>query len=634
MARCTDETSDGSGKRTPAIAPSRGDDLDVLKPSGAVDEDKVASLLASGVAESNAGRLNAAVDLLELAASIDPDAATIRFELANTYMALRRTGDAADGYAAVIALQPAHARAHSRLGMTLLARGKGREALASCMRATKLAPRLAEGWVNLGRVFDALKLHDLSAGAYRKAIAAAPDQTFLVGRRLQQQMICCEWSELPDMIDRIDRASERGKLAVHPFCWQAISRSPSSQLRVAERFAHHLHPSPPARAKRPRSSRHERIRVGYVSGELRHSATTLLMAGVFEHHDHQRFEIVAIDSGWDDASASRGRIARAIPDWISIREIDDATAAALIAAREIDILVNLNGYFGEARTGVFHARPAPVQVSYLGYPGTMGADYMDYLIADKTLIQERDRQFYQEKIVYLPNSYQATDIGREIASPPPDRAACGLPEHGFVFCCFNASYKILPEVFARWIAVLHSVNGSILWLLDSNPVATANLRAAAIGGGLDADRLVFAPVLPSAEHLARHRCADLFLDTQPCTAHTTASDALWAGLPVLTCRGETFAGRVAESLLHSIGLPELVAPTLDAYRAQAVRLANNPAELAGIRLKLARNRLTTSLFDTAAYTRHLETAFTAMYARSREGLPPDHIVVPVEPPTA
>jgi predicted O-linked N-acetylglucosamine transferase (SPINDLY family) len=294
----------------------------------------------------------------------------------------------------------------------------------------------------------------------------------------------------------------------------------------------------------------------------------------------------------------------------------------------VDIAVDLKGYTQDSRPGIFAHRAAPVQVSYLGYPGTMGAGWMDYLIADKCLIPQTSRCHYAEKIVYLPDSYQVNDGGRRIAETVVTRSDMGLPETGFVFCCFNNNYKITPQTFDGWMRILGQVEGSLLWLLEDNPAASAHLRAEAERRGIGRDRLVFAGRMPAAEHLARHRLADLCLDTLPYNAHTTASDALWAGLPVLTCRGPSFASRVAASLLDAVGLPELVTDRQDDFERLAVELATQPARLASVKDKLARNRLSMPLFDTALFTEHLQSAFVAMLERQRNGLMPDHLHIP------
>ena len=314
--------------------------------------------------------------------------------------------------------------------------------------------------------------------------------------------------------------------------------------------------------------------------------------------------------------------------FLDANALSDDEIASHIKRSEIDLLVDLNGFTGDARTNVFARRSAPIQVNYLGYPGTMGASYIDYLIADQTIIPAGLRHFYSEKIAFLPNTYQANDRKRIISNMVFDRPSQGLPSEGFVFCCFNNSYKILPHIFDCWMRILTRVERSVLWLLEDNEPAAMNLRKEALARGVNADRLIFAKRMSLPEHLARHASADLFLDTQPYNAHTTASDALWTGLPVLTCIGETFAGRVAASLLNAIRLPELITTSLEDYEQMAVDLATHPEKLTAIKGKLAEHRLTTPLFDIKLFTRHIEAAYEAMYERHQAGLAPDHIVIP------
>lgn len=323
----------------------------------------------------------------------------------------------------------------------------------------------------------------------------------------------------------------------------------------------------------------------------------------------------------------RARLRAACEHFVDIARDPDDVAAAHIRAAELDILVDLKGYTMGARPSLLARRLCPLQLSWLGYPGTMGAAFMDYIVADETVIPTECRQHYAEKVVYLP-CFQANDTKQRISGATPLRRLADLPESGFVFCCFNAAYKILPPVFDRWMRILKAVDGSVLWLSEKNDTAVGNLRREASRRGVRQDRLVFASHESSrADHLARHRLADLFLDTLPYNAHATASDALWAGLPVLTCTGESFAGRVAASLLMAIGLPELIATTPDDYEAWAVALAHSPARLGGIREKLARNRLTTTLFDTRRFARGIEAAYERMFDRHGAGLAPEHFRV-------
>jgi predicted O-linked N-acetylglucosamine transferase (SPINDLY family) len=346
-----------------------------------------------------------------------------------------------------------------------------------------------------------------------------------------------------------------------------------------------------------------------------------------ERHDKSRFQLNAFSFGPDTKDATRARVAAAFDRFIDVRGRSDQDVAMLARQFEIDIAIDLNGFTQGSRTDIFAMRAAPIQVNYLGYPGTMGAEYVDYLVADATVIPEAHRRHYAERIAYLPNSYLANDSGHRISERAFTREELGLPRNGIVYCCFNNSYKIAPGTFDGWMRILDRVEGSVLWLLEGNAHAVNNLRKEAARRGIDGNRLVFAPRVPIADHLARHRSADLFLDTLPYNAHTTAIDALWAGLPVLTRLGETFAGRVAASLLEAIRVPELITRTPDEYEGLAVALATNPDRLIELKRKLADNRLTTPLFDTRLLAKHIEAAYTAMYERYQTDLLADHIYV-------
>jgi predicted O-linked N-acetylglucosamine transferase (SPINDLY family) len=370
-----------------------------------------------------------------------------------------------------------------------------------------------------------------------------------------------------------------------------------------------------------------KIRIGYFSADFQEHATSYLIAELFEMHDRSKFRVIAFSFGPPSQGAMRKRLADAVDEFIDVSEKTDSEAALLSRNLKIDIAVDLKGFTQNSRAGIFALGAAPLQVNYLGYPGTMGAEYIDYLIADRTLVPEESRRYYSEKIVYLPDSYQVNDGKRTIANKEFTRAELGLPMRGFVFCCFNNNFKIMPRTFDVWMRILSRVEGSVLWLFAGNPAAMENLRREAILRKIGSERLVFAERMDLPEHLARHRAADLFLDTWPCNAHTTASDALWAGLPVLTHTGEAFASRVAASLLTAIRLPELIASTPEDYEELAVQLATNAERLALIRKKLANNRLTAPLFDTRLYTRHLEAAYIQMHDRYRANLPAEHIVV-------
>jgi predicted O-linked N-acetylglucosamine transferase (SPINDLY family) len=372
---------------------------------------------------------------------------------------------------------------------------------------------------------------------------------------------------------------------------------------------------------RPRGAR-PKITLGYLSADFFAHATAFLVAELLEKHDRERFQVFGYSFGPDDGSPMRRRLQIAFDRFVDLKDASFTASAERIAADEVDILVDLKGYTRDARPQILALRPAPVQVNYLAYPGTMGVPFMDYLLADEFVIPPDQQPFFTEKVVYLPGCYQVNDSRREIAPHTPSRADCGLPQEGFVFCGFNNSYKITPEMFSVWMELLKAVPGSVLWLLESNRFAPANLRREAEARQVAAERLVFAPRMPLPEHLARHRLADLFLDTFPVNAHTTASDALWAGCPVLTVAGQTFVSRVAGSLLRTVGLPELVANSFDEYHAMALRLARDGELLAGLRARLEANRMTSRLFDAGRFARNIEEAYRMMWEIRASGRPP------------
>ncbi|HXX50670.1 MAG TPA: tetratricopeptide repeat protein [Xanthobacteraceae bacterium] len=579
----------------------------------------------------------------------------------NTFDELKRYDDALAAYDKALGLAPNLAEAWLGRGNLLSKLNRFDEASSAFDRASAIIPDFPEAWLGCGNVFFALKRYDDALSAYDKALTLRPSfveaqlgrgnilavlkrhreaadayaavlqimpqHPFTKGLLLHQKMLACEWSATDALIRDIERDIAEGTPSAEPFGWQGVAKSPRSLQLCAEIYSRERYPAN-VKTFQPRpSAAHQKIRVGYLSGEFREQATSHLIVGLLEQHDPSRFEIYGFDNGWDDRSKIRARIGAALHKMVDIRPLGDAAALAAIRQCEIDILVNLNGYFGEHRTQLFAQRAAPIQVNYLGFPGTLGASYMDYIVADRWIIPENHKSFYQEKVVYLPESYQANDRKREIAVRTPARAESGLPETGFVFCCFNNSYKILPEVFDRWMRILSRIGGSVLWLFGDDRETAANLTKEAAARNVNPERLVFAKRVPPAEHLARHRLADLFLDTLPYNAHTTGSDALWAGLPVLTCLGETFAGRVGASLLHAIRLPELVAPDLDAYEETAIGLAGDRGKLTTIARKLADHRLTTPLFDTALFASGIEKAYSTMHERLQAGLSADHIYV-------
>jgi protein O-GlcNAc transferase len=441
------------------------------------------------------------------------------------------------------------------------------------------------------------------------------------GSRLGARLTLCDWAGFDGDVERLRTSARSGGLDSAPFPLLSIPSTPAEQLQCARSYlAHGTKPKPPL--WRGERYEHPRIRLAYLSADLRDHPVAQLMAGVFEAHDRSAFETYAIAFGPDRDDPLRARLRQAFEHFIVLDDRDDQLAAELLRELEIDIAVDLMGYTRHCRTGILARRPAPVQVNYLGYPGTMGADFIDYIIADRHVIPPEDAVHYAERVVHLPVTLQPNDARRAIAHDPGTRAAAGLPDDGFVFCCMNNAYKISPIVFDVWMRLLRAVPRSVFWL-SVRGTAAENLRREAQARGIDGNRLVFAARVDShADYLARYRLADLFLDTLPYNAHTTASDALWAGLPLLTCTGSTFASRVATSVLHAVGLPELATADLAQYEALALELATHPARLAELRSRLAEHRTTYPLFDTARFCRDLEHAFRHMWLRQQSGLPP------------
>jgi predicted O-linked N-acetylglucosamine transferase (SPINDLY family) len=468
-------------------------------------------------------------------------------------------------------------------------------------------------------VHEERKRYDAAFAAFDRAWTLQPTLPLVEGRRLHVKMHLCDWSGLDQEIAALHARVRQGAPASPPFTLLATSSAPAEQFACARSFTALQYPPPAQPAVPPPAGRRDKIRLGYVSGEFREQATSYLTADLYESHDRNRFELIAISTGRTEGSPMRRRLEAAFDAFEQVEGQSAAAIAETIRRHEVDVLIDLNGYFGVERTDVFRLRPAPVQVNFLGFPGTMGADFIDYIVADRVVLPPEHAPFYSEQIAWLPDCYQCNDRKRPIAETPKSRALAGLPESGFVFCCFDNPDKLTPAMFDVWMRILSRVEGSVLWLLDANPFVRGTLMREAERRGVAAGRLRFAPVRPLPEHLARLRLADLVLDTLPHNAHTTASDALWAGVPVLTALGTTFAGRVAASLLSASGLPELITSGWDEYENAAVALATDPARLAGLRAALARNRDSCRLFDTPRFARHLESAYITMVSRARRG---------------
>jgi predicted O-linked N-acetylglucosamine transferase (SPINDLY family) len=525
-----------------------------------------------------------------------------------------------------VTLKPDFAEAWAGRGNVFYDLKRYDDAAAAYDKALALKP-VAEAWAGLGNVYASVGQHDDAMRAYDKALAINPDLKYVEGDRVQSKLLACDWAGLEADASRLIQAVREGKAASVPFSILSIASLPADQLRCAEIIVADKYAAMPP-VWRGERYKHDRIRLAYLSGDFREHAMSYLASGMFECHDKSRFETTAISWGPDENSDIRKRIIKSFDRFVDVRALDDAKVAELVRDMEIDIAVDLMGFTRGLRAGIFARRPSPIQINYLGYVGTIGAPYIDYIIADRTVIPADQYEYFSEKVVCLPGSFQVNDRERRIADKVGARAEAALPEEGFVFCCFNNNYKITPDVFDIWMRILKRVDGSVLWLVETSPTMERNLRNEAAARGVNAERLVFAKPVKLPEHLARLRLADLFLDTLPYNAGATASDSLWAGVPVLTRIGVAMNGRMAASLLNAIGLPELIAATPEAYEQTAVELATQPEKMAIIKRKLAENRLTTPLFDTRLFTKHIEAAYTVMHERHQAGLAPDHLYIP------
>ena len=501
------------------------------------------------------------------------------------------------------------------------------EAINFYDRAISLKVDYPEVFFNKGMAYHELKNYEDAIEAYQNALRLKPDFDYLMGRFLYTKIVTCNWHHLDIELSLIIEKVKARKKIINPFIILAVTDSQETQFSTAKIWQNDQFPSMQSFDPIPKEL-NNKIKIGYFSADFRNHPVSQLIVNLFEKHDRNRFEIIAFSikpTAEDDKM--RQRLIKTFDQFIDVENKSDEEVAQLSRALKVDIAIDLGGFTLDSRTGIFACRAAPVQVNYLGYPGTMAVDFIDYIIADKTLIPAESKKYYAEKIIYLPDSYQVNDRKKIISDKQFSRAELELPENSFVFCCFNNNFKIQPSTFDGWMRILKAVQGSVLWLLQDNEFASKNLKKEAQERGVEASRLVFAKRHPLEEHLARHRQADLFIDTFPYNAHTTASDALWAGLPVLTLMGESFASRVAASLLTAIDLPELITSTQEHYEALAIELATNPAKLKAIKTKLEANRLTTPLFDTPRFTKHLEEAYAKMYERYHADLPPDHIYI-------
>ena len=567
-----------------------------------------------------------AQDLITNILSTNPNDPVTHLNQGNIFLKLHDLVAASREFLLAINIQPNYPEAYNNYAFVLQRLGKYDEALVQYEKAIFLKSDYVEAFYNSVQCLIQLKKFNDAIHLIEKALIVNPkyDDLFITYISLKQQT--CDWfnfdKSLSELINLIDLNINISTV----FSLLSIYDIPSIHYNQAKKYTklefpldHSLGPIV--------FNKNNKIKIGYFSSDFHNHATAYLIAQLFELHDKSIFEIHAFSYGPDNLDFMRKRIKDSVDYFHDVRQFDDIQIAQFSRSHNIDIAIDLKGYTFSCRPGIFSKRASPIQVNYLGYPGTMGAEYIDYIIADRFVIPNDAIHFFTEKIVYLPNSYQVNDTKRLVSNIIPKKADENLPLNTFIFCCFNNVYKILPYIFTLWMDILKNVDNSVLWLLEDNTIATNNLITQAVLNGVSPNRLIFAKRKKLEDHLARHKLADLFLDTFPYNAHTTSSDALWTGLPVLTCTGNTFASRVTASLLNAISIPELITTNFSQYKFKAIELAQNPNKLYSIKEKIENNRMTTTLFDTELFTTHIEKAYIEMYNTYIFGKPINNIII-------
>jgi len=601
--------------------------IDFIKRAISINPNNPASYYNRGLALIELGKPAKAIDDFKKAIALNPIYAEAYNGQGNALTDLNQTTTAIESFREALRINPDYADAWNNLGNALSATKNISEAIECYKKANFIQPDFVDALINIANAYSEVNELEQSLSYFRAVLKIDADSKYLFGDYLHTKFKSAEWLDSERETERLKEVIDRSMPSVKPFVALGLLDDPPLHKRVAELYVQTRFPLSDSLGAIPARKSGGKIRIGYYSTDFRNHATAYLIAEMLEQHDKDEFDIYAFNLIPGPLDAMGARLFAAVTQVVDLAHHNDRSAAKLSREIGIDIAVDLKGHTEDSRTGIFAHRCAPLQVSYLGFPGTLGATYYDYVLADRNVIPLDQHHHYTEQVVYLPHCYQVNDSTRRIADRAFSRTELGLPDQAFVFCCFNNAYKILPQTFDAWMRILQAVPGGVLWLLDHNPVATRNLQNEAQVRGIDPHRLVFAPRLPLADHLARHRLADLFIDTLPYNAHTTASDALWAGLPVLTCMGKSFAARVAGSLLLTIDLPELVSHTQADFVAKAIEYAIDPVRLQKIKSKLLKNVQISPLFNAQLFTRRIEQAYRVMHERHRSGLPPEHFAV-------
>ena len=592
-----------------------------------LDKNHLGSYLNFGKSLYQLERYEEALSNYDQVIKLKPDYAEAYYNKGNTLKNLKRYDEALYNYDRALKLKPDYFEVYNNKALTLNYLKRYDEALSHYDQAIKIKPDFAEAYNGKGNSLIELKRYEEALFNYDHAIKLKPDYEYLSGMLLHTKMFMCNWQNFKVNVKSLSLQINENKKSSLCLPVLALTDSPLIHRKSSEIWANDKYPFSSLFGPIFKSRHRDKIKIGYYSPDFREHPVANVLAELLELHDKNQFELFGFYFGPPDSSKIHKRVSSAFNHFIDVGLKSDKDITLMSREIGIDIAVDLTGFTASARTDIFSHRAAPIQVNYLGYPGTIGAEYIDYIIADPIIIPTERQQYYSEKVVYLPNSYLVYDTQRSMPNRVFTKDELGLPKDSFVFCCFNNNYKITPNTFDGWVRILKAVKGSVLWLLEDNPIAASNLRKEAQFRGLDPNRLVFAKRMDPSEYLARNYVADLFIDTFPYNAHATATDALWTGLPILTYMGESFASRVAASLLNAIELSELIATTQEQYEARAIDLATNPEKLKAIKYKLERNRLTTALFDTPRFTKHIQAAYKQMYERYQADLQPNNIYI-------
>jgi len=557
----------------------------------------------------------------EKALSFAPDRVSTITNLSAVKIHLSKIDEALTLSERAVYLDPKNAQGYLNLGLIYKEKGDFKKAIKYFTDASNIDPNYLDGFYNCGVTYFALKDYPKAISAFENVLKTNPYYDFLLGSLLEAKSWICDWSNYDELQMQLSEQIMLGAKASHPFPLLSIFSSGDLLLKAAKTWANYTFPFTQGRLVLKNSDpKNSKIRIGYISADFNNHPIASLTAELFEQHDRSQFEIYAFSLRKSDGSLVRKRLEGAFDHFLNVEDLNDFAIAKMSNDLGINIAVDLGGYTAYSRTEIFSHRAAPIQISYLGYLGTMGCNFIDYIIADKFIIPESSQNHYEEKIIYLPN-YQSNDSKRIKSSVLVKREDFGFNDSNFVFCCFNNNYKITPSIFDSWMRILNKVDNSILFLYADNEELKTNLNSEALKRGVDPSRLVFSGRLPMNEYMGRYRACDLFLDTLPYNAGTTASDALGSGLPIITICGNTFSGRMCSSILHAVGLPELVTYSAEEYESLAIELATNPSKLVDIKNRLQKNLKTTPLFDTPSFTRNLELAYKKIYKNLKSRLP-------------